>query len=105
MNITADDASRLHEIYYAILRHQGPDPHPRLMKIGEEFGEVVSAYIGSEGLNKRKGVSHTPDDIAKELCDVVITALVALYDYVPYPVGYFQEALQTVSERVREVGS
>lgn len=105
MNSTPDHASRLHEIYYAILRHQGPDPHPRLMKIGEEFGEVVSAYIGEQGLNKRKGNSHTPEDVANELCDVIITAFVALFDYVPYPVSYFDAALERVCHRVREVGS
>jgi hypothetical protein len=50
----------------------------RLMKIGEEYGEAVAAYIGITGQNPRKGVTHSPDDLAGELCDVVITALIAL---------------------------
>ncbi|RBQ17788.1 hypothetical protein DP939_23290 [Spongiactinospora rosea] len=50
----------------------------RLMKIGEETGEAVAAYIGITGQNPRKGITHTTDDLAGELCDVVITALVAL---------------------------
>ncbi|MGV9386077.1 MazG-like family protein [Nonomuraea sp. NPDC003707] len=50
----------------------------RLMKIGEEYGEAVAAYIGVTGQNPRKGVTHTLDDLAGELCDVVITALIAL---------------------------
>lgn len=50
----------------------------RLMKIGEEFGEVVSAYIGMTGQNPRKGVTHTMDDLTAELCDVIVTAMVAL---------------------------
>ncbi|MGW3351717.1 MazG-like family protein [Nonomuraea rubra] len=50
----------------------------RLMKIGEEYGEAVAAYIGLTGQNPRKGVTHTHDDLAGELCDIVITALVAL---------------------------
>lgn len=49
-----------------------------LLKLSEEVGEVASAYIGMTGQNPRKGVTHTREDVASELCDVVITALVAL---------------------------
>jgi len=47
------------------------------MKIGEEFGEVVAAHIGAAGQNPRKGVSATDADVVTELCDVIITAMVA----------------------------
>ncbi|MGI5288062.1 MazG-like family protein [Nonomuraea polychroma] len=50
----------------------------QLLKIVEEAGEVAAAYIGMTGQNPRKGVTHTREDVAGELCDVVITALVAL---------------------------
>jgi NTP pyrophosphatase (non-canonical NTP hydrolase) len=50
----------------------------RLLKLVEEAGEVASAYIGMTGQNPRKGVTHTRQDVADELCDVAITALVAL---------------------------
>lgn len=50
----------------------------RIMKIGEEFGEVVSARIGMIGQNPRKGVYATRDDVVKELCDVIVTAMVAM---------------------------
>ncbi|WP_431897316.1 MazG-like family protein [Nonomuraea sp. bgisy101] len=50
----------------------------RIMKIGEEFGEAVAAYIGMTGQNPRKGVTHTLDDLTAELCDVIVTAMVAL---------------------------
>lgn len=50
----------------------------RLLKLVEEAGEVSSAYIGMTGQNPRKGVTHTRQDVASELCDVVVTALVAL---------------------------
>ena len=50
----------------------------RIMKIGEEFGEVVSAYIGVTGQNPRKGVSATHADLTGELCDVIIAAMCAL---------------------------
>ncbi|MFI6530822.1 MazG-like family protein [Nonomuraea sp. NPDC050547] len=50
----------------------------RIMKIGEEFGEVVAAYIGVTGQNPRKGVSATPAELTGELCDVIIAAMAAL---------------------------
>ncbi|TMR89077.1 MazG-like family protein [Nonomuraea basaltis] len=50
----------------------------RIMKIGEEFGEVVSAYIGVTGQNPRKGVSATHAELTGELCDVIIAAMSAL---------------------------
>ena len=59
----------------------GRGPHEtavRIMKITEEAGEAVAAYIGLTGANPRKGVTATPEDLAGELCDVVLAALVAL---------------------------
>lgn len=53
----------------------------RVMKITEEAGEAVAAYIGMTGQNPRKGVTHTPDDLAAELADVAITALCALQHF------------------------
>lgn len=50
----------------------------RILKVAEELGEVASAYIGTVGQNPRKGVTHTTDDITAELCDVIVTASVAL---------------------------
>ena len=59
----------------------GRGPHEtavRVMKIAEEAGEAVAAYIGTTGTNPRKGVTATSDDLAGELCDVVLAALIAL---------------------------
>ena len=59
----------------------GRSPHEtaaRIMKITEEAGETVAAYFGVTGTNPRKGVTATTDDLAGELCDVVLAALVAL---------------------------
>lgn len=50
----------------------------RLAKIGEEYGETVAAYIGVTGQNVRKGVTHSVDDVAHELLDTAVTALLAL---------------------------
>jgi len=60
--------------------HRDPEAQTwaRLAKVAEESGEVVAAWIGATGQNPRKGVTHTLDDVADELCDVALTALCAL---------------------------
>ncbi|WP_436530696.1 MazG-like family protein [Actinoplanes sp. HUAS TT8] len=50
----------------------------RILKITEEAGEAAQAWIGVQGQNPRKGVTHTVDDVVAELADVVFTALVAI---------------------------
>jgi len=50
----------------------------RVMKLAEETGEAVAAYIGMTGQNPRKGTCATLDDLTAELCDVIVTARVAL---------------------------
>lgn len=49
----------------------------RLSKITEEAGEVIAAWIGVTGQNPRKGVTHTVEDVRKELLDTALTALCA----------------------------
>lgn len=72
----------------------------RLLKLVEEAGEVASAYAGAVGQNPRKGRTHTYVDVADELCDVALTALVALHSFVPDPEGHFAARLAHVSARV-----
>ena len=50
----------------------------QLLKISEEAGEAAGAWIGALGSNPRKGVTHSRADVAAELADVVLTALVAI---------------------------
>ncbi|SCG41213.1 MazG-like family protein [Micromonospora coxensis] len=50
----------------------------RILKLTEEAGEVAGAWIGLVGQNPRKGVTHTREEVAAELADVVFTALVAI---------------------------
>jgi NTP pyrophosphatase (non-canonical NTP hydrolase) len=69
----------------------------RLLKLSEEVGEVAEAAIGAMGQNPRKGASHTWDDVRDELCDVVVTALVALRTMTPDP----KAALESHTTRVR----
>jgi NTP pyrophosphatase (non-canonical NTP hydrolase) len=50
----------------------------RILKVTEEAGEAAGAWIGVLGTNPRKGVTHTVDDVAAELADVAMSALVAI---------------------------
>ena len=70
-----------------------------MLKLSEEVGEVAQAVIGVTGQNPRKGVTHTWDDVQGELCDVVITALVALRMLTPDTQEVFTRHLARVMER------
>ncbi|MFJ8809733.1 MazG-like family protein [Streptomyces sp. NPDC102490] len=71
----------------------------RMLKLSEEVGEVAEAVIGAIGQNPRKGVTHTWDDVEAELCDVVITAMVALRTLTPEAREVFGRHLARVAGR------
>ncbi|MDN3020622.1 MazG-like family protein [Streptomyces sp. S.PB5] len=71
----------------------------RMLKLSEEVGEVAQAVIGATGQNPRKGTTHTWDDVQGELCDVVITALIALRTLTPDTREVFDRHLRRVLER------
>ena len=77
----------------------------RLLKVQEEAGEVAQAAIGYVGANKRKGFTHTTEQVAAELADVVIAAMVAMHDWVESPERFMKERLQELNERIRTEGS
>ncbi|MER6469570.1 MazG-like family protein [Streptomyces collinus] len=80
--------------------HGGPEGVLlRILKLSEEVGEVAEAVIGATGQNPRKGVTHTWDDVQSELCDVAITALVALRTLTPDAAEVFDSHLTGVRER------
>lgn len=88
-------------------RINGPGRHEtamRLMKLVEESGEVMQAYIGVEGQNPRKGVTHKPGDVAAELCDVILTAAVALYRFADDPEAFMDEHAAGVVRRIEALG-
>lgn len=71
----------VHQLVFWLNRHHEPDDAEitlRLLKVSEEAGEAAAAWIGATGQNPRKGVTHTRDDVADELADVVYAALVAM---------------------------
>ena len=71
----------------------------RMLKLSEEVGEVAQAVIGATGQNPRKGVTHTWEEVQGELCDVVITALVALRTLTPDAREVFTRHLARVTAR------
>ncbi|MEU6986295.1 MazG-like family protein [Streptomyces sp. NPDC046324] len=71
----------------------------RVLKLSEEVGEVAQAVIGATGQNPRKGTSHTWQDVESELCDVIITAMVALRTLTPDAAEVFAGHVRRVAER------
>ncbi|MEU8004536.1 MazG-like family protein [Catellatospora sp. NPDC049111] len=61
--------------------HHGSGPQQqtmRILKVTEEAGEAASAWIGVQGQNPRKGVTHAPREVADELADVALASFVAI---------------------------
>jgi NTP pyrophosphatase (non-canonical NTP hydrolase) len=71
----------------------------RMLKLSEEVGEVAQAIIGATGQNPRKGHTHSWQDVESELCDVIITAMVALRTLTPAASEVFGAHLTGVAER------
>ncbi|MEU0003625.1 MazG-like family protein [Streptomyces sp. NPDC006314] len=71
----------------------------RVLKLSEEVGEVAEAVIGTTGQNPRKGITHTWEDVQAELCDVAVTALVALRTLTPRAREVFEGHLKGVRDR------
>ncbi|MZE76571.1 MazG-like family protein [Streptomyces xinghaiensis] len=72
----------------------------RVLKIGEEYGEVAEALHGALGANPRKGRSHSWTDVEKELVDTIVTAMVALDTIAPDARHTFEERLDALVDRV-----
>ena len=71
-------------------------------QLTEEVGEVADAFLGIHGLNKRKGVCRSREDLLDELADVIITAAVAMSGVtgdVDEARSHFERRLTAVTER------
>jgi hypothetical protein len=75
------------------------------VKLTEETGEAAEAFIGMHGLNSRKGVCRSRDDLLAELADVIITAAVAMTGVTGGDVdearSHLEQRLAVVTERAR----
>jgi len=105
--ITPDQWATIHQLVDWIDRANGRSPHEvamRILKVTEEAGEVASAYIGMTGQNPRKGVTHSREDVADELCDVILAAAVALVSVADGKAeGILSEKLAKVAARAATV--
>jgi NTP pyrophosphatase (non-canonical NTP hydrolase) len=77
----------------------------RILKITEEAGEAAQAWIGVMGQNPRKGVTHTHPQVQDELCDVIVTAAVALASIVGNPDYVLDQKLAKIAARSQAVSS
>lgn len=50
----------------------------RIYKVHEERGETAEAFVGWRGLNPRKGVTHTREQVLEELADWALTPIYAM---------------------------
>ncbi|MFJ3669629.1 hypothetical protein ACIPSE_24550 [Streptomyces sp. NPDC090106] len=71
----------------------------QLLKIQEEAGEVAEAAIGALGANPRKGHSHTWKDVEDEVCDVIVTGMVALLRLNPDAEAVFARHVKRIADR------
>ncbi|GGU52305.1 hypothetical protein GCM10010274_46520 [Streptomyces lavendofoliae] len=100
--ISPDQWSTIRSLVDWIDRENGRSPHEiavRILKVTEEAGEVASAYIGMTGQNPRKGITHSRADVEAELCDVIITAAVALASLTDQPAAVLDAKLAKVADR------
>jgi NTP pyrophosphatase (non-canonical NTP hydrolase) len=100
--LNPDQWSTVRHLVAWIDRENGRDPHEiamRILKVTEEAGEVASAYIGMTGQNPRKGVTHSRADVEAELCDVILTAAVALASLTDRPGAVLDSHLAKVADR------
>lgn len=81
------------------------EPAMGLVKISEELGEVAQAYSGSLGRNPRKGITHSREDVADELCDVILAAMVSLHDFTDQPAEFFEKRVGAGVERLKGLTS
>lgn len=78
MILSADYLDLLERLKRHFVLHADLTFQDQLDKVYEEIGEVAEAWIGVRGKNPRKGITHTREDVANELADVVITSLLAI---------------------------
>jgi phosphoribosyl-ATP pyrophosphohydrolase len=100
---TVDLYTAVRDVANWLDEHNGADRAElasRILKIGEEFGETVAAWIGATGQNPRTGITHTYQDVANELGDVAFTALVAIESLGHDPAHVLAACAARVTDRI-----
>ncbi|MET8508800.1 MazG-like family protein [Streptomyces sp. NPDC004787] len=101
--MTEDTWTTIARLHAWLTAHQKLSPREevllRVLKLSEEIGETAQAVIGATGQNPRKGTTHTWQDVESELCDVIITAMVALRTLTPDAREVFEGHVERVAGR------
>ena len=77
----------------------------RILKLTEETGEAAQALVDAAGQNPRKPKTDDLDHVVKELCDVVLTALLALSTITPDVSSIFADHVRNAAHRAAEAGA
>lgn len=77
----------------------------RILKLTEETGEAAQALVDAAGQNPRKPKTDDMDHVVKELCDVVLTALLALSTITPDVSSIFADHVRNAARRAAEAGA
>ncbi|GEB48165.1 MULTISPECIES: MazG-like family protein [Streptomyces] len=100
--LTSDQWSTVQRLVDWLDAHNGRGAEElgqRILKLTEEVGEVAQAWIGARGQNPRKGTTHTAEDVRGELCDVIVTAAVALASLTESPREVLDAELARIAAR------
>lgn len=76
----------------------------RILMLMEEVGEVSDAWLGMTGGKPRKGYYGSKADVARELGDVVICALMLMESLGFKSEEVLAETVQKVTERHQQTG-
>lgn len=68
----------------------------QIIKLTEEVGELASAWVGVQGTNPRKGITHILYDVGEEAADVVMSALILMLKIGGDPDAFLQEQQEKV---------
>jgi phosphoribosyl-ATP pyrophosphohydrolase len=77
----------------------GVMPGDQIIKVGEEYGEVCETYTRWMKLNPRKTEPATAGDVARELADVAVTAMVAIIHLGFDPDDFLKEQQEKTEKR------
>lgn len=106
--LNPDQWNTIRDLVAWLDRENGRSPDEislRILKLSEEAGEAAQAWIGVRGQNPRKGVTHTAADVADELCDVIVTAAVAMASIVDDPAAHLDAKLAKIAARSQAVSA
>jgi NTP pyrophosphatase (non-canonical NTP hydrolase) len=71
------------------------------MKLAEEYGEFVQAYLSTTSSTNKKGL--TWDDVREEICDVVIVAIDILLTKLPNELELPDEQFKKMISKIIEM--